>query len=145
MRTTAPNRDTRRSPRLLFLFLLCVTAAVAAVTPESTLTELASYLGQGDADSAISLFDQQPELANNIAALIDQTEVTCAVEIISDTETNGVHKLDVDWQITLKSKADNITVERRREQVKVEMRQIKGKWKITSLSPSTILDPIHII
>jgi hypothetical protein len=129
----------------LSLMMGVVAFAAATPTPIATLTELASDFGQGDAVGAIAIFDQSTQQANNIQALIDQSEVTCALEVISDEESNGVHKMDVDWILTLKSKADNMTVERRREQVKIEMRQIKGKWKITSLSPSTILEPIHII
>ena len=76
---------------------------------------------------------------------IDQAEVSCAIEILSDSEAGGVHKLELDWIMNLKSMGDNITLERRREQVKIEMRQIKGKWKITAMAPLSILDPIHII
>ena len=61
-----------------------------------------------------------------------------------DVETNGVHKLDLDWFMQLKSQSDDSQIERRRERVQVEMRQIKNVWKITSLSPVGIFDPMQI-
>jgi hypothetical protein len=138
-------------PSLIFVgFVLGALAfAAAPATPLATLAELATDFSSGEASSALDKFDSKMpaygEISNNIQALIDQTEVTCAIEIISDTESGGVHKLDLDWIMNLKSMGDNLTVERRREEVTVEMRQVKGKWKITALSPLKILDPIHII
>ncbi len=123
--------------------------AAAPITPLSTLADLATDLSTGDGSSALSKFDSSlPEyaaIANNIQALVDQTQVTCAIEIVSDTEAKGSHKLDLDWIMNLKSMGDNVTVERRRERVNVEMREIKGKWKIVAISPLSILDPIHIL
>ncbi len=79
----------------------------------------------------------------NVEALAAQTDVSCAIEIVTDDESNGVHKLDLDWFMEIETQDDNPQVERRRERVQVEMRQIKGRWKITAMSPLTILEPIH--
>jgi hypothetical protein len=125
--------------------LLFGAAAFAAApeTPFSTLSRLASYLSEGNAPGAISLFEPQMkgygDLERNIEALASQTEVTCAIDVVSDEEAGGVHKLDLDWIVNLSSG------ERRRERVQVEMRQTGGKWKITSMSPLSILDAIHVI
>jgi hypothetical protein len=131
------------------LLLGAALLAAAPATPLSAIAELATDFSAGDAAEAIGMFDSQMpgygQISRNIQSLIDQTEVTCAIEIVSDTESGGVHHLDLDWIVNLKSMGDNATVERRREQVKVEMRQIRGKWKITAMSPLSILDPIHIV
>jgi hypothetical protein len=127
---------------------ITVAAPATEDTPFSTLARLASYLSENDASSALGLFDSQMkgfgDLAGNVEALAAQTDVTCAIDVVSDVESGGVHKLDLDWIVNLTSKADKGLTERRRERVQAEMRQIKGRWKITSLSPLRILDAIHI-
>jgi hypothetical protein len=133
---------------VLSLVFCAVVCAAAPSTPLTALADLASNFGQGDPASAIGMFDPQMQgygqISSNIQALAAQTQVTCAIDVIDDTDANGVHKLDLDWIMNLKSTGDTVTVERRRERVQVEMRQIKGKWKITAMTPLTILDPIHI-
>jgi hypothetical protein len=130
----------------LSLFLASVVFAAPADTPLSTIAKLAGYLSQGDGPDAIGVFDSHMkgfgDLEQNINALASQSDVSCAIDPVEDTESNGVHKLDLDWYMEVKSQLDN-SVERRRERVQVEMRQIKGRWKITSLSPVSILDPMH--
>ena len=129
--------------------LVCGLLLAAPQTPLSALAELASDLSQGDPASAIGMFDPQTtgygQIEANIQALAAQTDVSCAIDIVSDDESaSGAHKLDLDWIMTLKSQADNVSVERRRERVQVEMKQIRGKWKITAFSPLNALDPIHV-
>ena len=77
---------------------------------------------------------------------ITKADVACAIDIVTDEESNGVHKLDLDWFMELKPQGDNNDpqVERRRVRVQVEMKLIKNRWKITSLAPLSILDPIKI-
>jgi hypothetical protein len=132
----------------LSLVIGAVLFAAAPATPVSALADLATDFSTGEAADAVAMFDSQMpaygQISQNIQALTDQAEVTCAIEILSDTESGGVHQLDLDWIMNLKSTGDNATVERRRDRVKVEMRQIKGKWKITAMSPLTILDPIRL-
>lgn len=120
----------------------------AADTPLSTIAKLAGYLSQGNGPDAIEIFDSNikgyGDLRNNIDALASQSDVSCAIDPVEDTESGGVHKLDLDWYMEVKSQLDN-SVERRRERVQIEMRQIKGRWKITALSPASILDPMHLL
>jgi hypothetical protein len=123
--------------------------AAAPATPLSAIADLATDFSAGEPADALAVFDSNMpgygQISQNIQALADQAEVTCAIEILSDTESGGVHRLDLDWIMNLKSSSDNDVIERRRERVKVEMRQLRGKWKITAMSPLTILDPIKII
>ncbi len=120
----------------------------AEETPFASIANLATALSQNDPDSALRIFDAQMKdygaIQADVEALAAQTDVTCAIDIVADEESNGVHKLDLDWFMTLKSQAADPRPEQRRERVKVEMRQIKGRWKITAISPLSILDPIHV-
>jgi hypothetical protein len=143
-------RTTAASLLLVFSALLfgATLSAAETETPFSTLSRLASYLSENDAASASDIFDHQMkgygELENNLEALAAQTDVSCAIDVVSEVEDGPVHKLDLDWLVTLRGKTDTSQVERRRERVQVEMRQIKGKWKITAMAPQSVLSAIVI-
>jgi hypothetical protein len=128
-------------------FLVSVLSA-AGETPFSTIAKLAATLSENDADGALEIFDVQMkgygEVEQNVDSITSQADISCDIEVLADMEADGVHKLDVDWFLQLKSQTDDSLLERRRERVALEMRQIKGRWKIVSMSPLTILDPMRI-
>jgi hypothetical protein len=130
------------------LLLLSCLAVAAEQTPFAAIAELATALSENDPDGVLRYFDSQMKdygaIEANIEALAAQADVSCAIDIVKDDDSNGMHKLDLDWFMELKSQGANPQVERRRERVQVEMREIKGKWKITALSPLSILGPIQI-
>src|ERR1700722_19849912 len=102
--------------------ILCaalIAAPAADETPLDALARLATYLSENDASSAMSMFDSQMkgygELESNVEAVAAQTDVTCAIDVVSDVESGGVHKLDLDWIVNLTSKTDKSLTERRRE------------------------------
>jgi hypothetical protein len=132
----------------LSLLLGAAVWAAAPATPLSTIAELATDFSTGDGTGAIGKFDSAManygRISQNIQALTRQAEVSCEIDIVSDTESGGVHTLELDWILNVKAMGDDTVSEQRREQVKIEMRQIKGKWKITAMSPLVILDPIHV-
>jgi hypothetical protein len=117
-------------------------------TPFASLAKLATALSESDSDGALEYFDSHMqsygELEQKLEALTSQADISCAIDIVTDEEAGGLHKLDLDWFMQLKSQIDDLQLERRRERVQVEMRQIKGVWKITSLSPMKIFDPLQI-
>jgi hypothetical protein len=144
MRVTAP-----RYAVVLVVFATGAFVLLAAdQTPFASLAKLATALSESDSDSALDYFDSHmqsyAELEQKIEALTSQADISCAIDIVTDEEAGGIHKLDLDWFMQLKSQIDDSQLERRRERVQVEMRQIKGVWKITSLSPLKIFDPLQI-
>ena|ERR1035438_3654202 len=120
----------------------------AEKTPFASLANLATALTESDADGALELFDSKmktyPEVEQKLEALTAQDDINCSIDIVTDEESEGLHKLDLDWFMQIKSQIDDSQLERRRIRVQVEMRQIKGVWKITSLSPLSIFDPLQI-
>jgi hypothetical protein len=141
-------RITGRSVQRGALLLIGIALLAADETPLASLANLSTALSENDPDSALSYFDSQMKgystIDANLDALTAQTDISCAIDIVMDEESKGVHKLDLDWFMELKSRGDDPQLERRRERVQVEMRQIKGRWKIMSMSSLSILDPIHI-
>jgi hypothetical protein len=152
MRTTGP--ETRRGTVLGVALAVIAAGAftlpvlAAEQTPFASLANLATALSENDSDSALEAFDSQmkgfTDIERNIEAMTAQADVSCSIDVVTDMEEGGVHKLDLDWYMQLKSITDESRLERRRERIQVEMRQIKGKWKITSLTPVSILDPVRI-
>jgi hypothetical protein len=146
MRTTVP----KVAPAVFAVGILAFSGLVLAAekTPLSSLANLATALTNGDADDALELFDSKmstyAEIEQKIEALTAQDDINCAIDIVTDEETGGIHKMDLDWFMQLKSQIDDSQLERRRVRVQVEMRQFKGVWKITSISPANVFDQINI-
>ena len=120
----------------------------AEQTPLVSIGKIATALSANDSDGALEFFDTHmrsyPELEQKLGALTEQADISCAIEVVSDTEVDGIHKLDLDWYMQLQPQADNNQLERRRERVQVEMRLVKGVWKITSIAPLSIFNTITI-
>lgn len=112
------------------------------------IASLATALSENDPDAALRAFDSSIKdygtIEANVEALAAQADVSCAIDVVTDQESDGFHKLDLDWFMELKSQGDIPQTERRRQRVQVEMHLIKGSWKITAISPLSILGPINI-
>jgi hypothetical protein len=112
------------------------------------VAELAADLGDNNGPAALSAFDpamkQYGDISNDLDALTTQTDVLCAIDIVDDNQTDGVHTLDTDWYLELKSRADAGPTERRRERVRLRLELKKNKWRITDISPLNILAPIKV-
>jgi membrane-bound lytic murein transglycosylase B len=142
-----------RSTALKCLVPLAVFAAgvglrAAEQTPFASIAKLASALSENDADEALQYFDSNMQnygqIEQKLEALTAQADINCAIDVVTDVEANGVHKLDLDWFMQLKSQIDDSQFERRRERVQVEMKRFKNTWKITALKPIEIFDPLQI-
>ncbi|MDE3195309.1 MAG: hypothetical protein KGN84_03125 [Acidobacteriota bacterium] len=107
---------------------------------------LATSLSAGDVPDAIAAFDSRADgygrLSNDIDALITQTDVLCAIDIVADRETGGVHKVDTDWYLEIKPKADGAGAQRRRQRVLIQLEKRHGGFRITALDPASIVSPV---
>jgi hypothetical protein len=138
------------------IYILPLVASAADVDAYTRMSKLASSLSEGDAFRAIESFDRDMpgyhSVVEHIQALTEQTQILCSIDVVSDKEADNaaadVHHLDLDWYMTLTSKVDGGPVERRRKRVEVTLRRIKTRsgadWRIVSLAPAAIFDPITI-
>lgn len=138
--------------------LVIATPGVCA-SPADAIAQLASALSQNDSVSALAVFD--PKMPNyrtieaNISALVSQADILCAIDVLEDKDENDGKnvtpdgktglEMKVDWYIQLKSQVPSGPLERRRENVTLQMKIIGGKWKITGLSSLTILAPLNLL
>ncbi len=141
--------ELRRTVVLSLAVLGLAAAAKPPDSPYSVLAKLSADLSQNDVAGALSAFDKSMkgygQLEQNIGALVAQTTILSAIDVIEDNEKDGFDKLSADWFLTLTLQNDSTRTESRREQVSLEMRQISGKWKITAMSPLSILDAFHVV
>src|SRR5579862_5404038 len=106
---------------LLLVALLSAPALYAAelATPDALIAELASFMSQGDRIGAMESFDKQMKdfetINRDITALTAQAEVLCSIDIVqdkdADSEGSGIHHLDLDWYMQLKSRGDPNLIE----------------------------------
>jgi len=108
------------------------------------IAALANDLTEGNSADALSVFSAEMnnygEISGDVDALTGQTEVLCAIDVVDDNESAGIHKLDTDWYLQLKSDAG--AFETRRDRVQIQMELVNRKWRITALLPAGILSPI---
>ena len=137
-----------RQQAVVLVFTMAAFAAKAPQTPVSVLSDLSGALSNNNVSVALGAFDSKMPgygtIEQNLEAITVEDDVTSAIEIVSDEEAAGVHKLDLDWLLQLTARADINQADRRRVRVHVEMRQIKGKWKITALHPLSIFEPLQV-
>ncbi len=110
----------------------------------AVLADLAMALSQGDAVAAIGVFDRAMKgfesVSANIEALVAQSEVLCAIDVVTGTVTGAIHEIDSDWYLQIKGRASGEVI-RRRERVHLRIEKLRGRWRITGFSPSRILEP----
>lgn len=145
MRITGHNRFVFP---LLFTVLSAAPPCAAADDTLRALARLAEGLSQNDSGQALSVFDSGMKefgtISADIEAIAAQAEVLCSIDIVDEKEEGAFHLLDVDWYMVLKSRTDGGPTERRRERVALRMALVKGRWKIVSIAPLRVLDPIAI-
>jgi hypothetical protein len=128
--------------------LLLVAAPLFCSEPVDAIAELASALSQNNSVNALQVFDSKMQgyssIESNIEALVAQTDILCAIDIVDEKETAAGRELDVDWYMQLKSQLPNGPTERRRERVILGMKLVRGQWKIASLSSARIIAPITL-
>jgi len=138
-------RVARRAVARAAALLLFAAAAPADEPPvPDVISGLASALSQGDSAAALAAFDPAMKdfgaVSANIDALLAQSEVLCAIDIVSQTGDPASPELDADWYLQIKGRSTN-AVERRRQRVRLRLSRIRGKWRIAALSPLSVLEP----
>jgi len=141
MRLTGPKRF---APALLLTAALVLGAAEDS--PHAALARVASALSQNEPQEALAVFDKSGAdfgaIEAAIGALTAQAEILCAIEIVEEKTTGSDKVLDTDWFLQLKPSGQGGEATRRRERVSITMRLVRGKWRIVTMKPLSILGPI---
>jgi hypothetical protein len=141
-------RICARAAAVIAIVRAPVLHAADAETPLDRLAKLATYLSENSVPEALACFDPRmkdyPAIEADLGAIGAQTDVLCAIDVVSEHGEGEERTLDTDWFVELRSQADLGPVERRRERVQLRMKRDATKWKIVAMAPVSILDPIHI-
>ncbi|MDQ6665739.1 MAG: hypothetical protein M3Z23_15270 [Acidobacteriota bacterium] len=113
-----------------------------------TLTAIASALSAGNAIAFLKPFDRGmpefDEFSGNVIALVDQAEIICSIDILTESGDDENRTAKLDWLLQLKPNAPNARLERRRQIVTVQLSKRGGKWKIVAFDPMSILAPMKL-
>lgn len=135
----------RRTGLLACLFLASLIAATHDEIVEM-ITNLANALSTVNAPKFMDAIDKSlpdyDKLKNDVAALMNQTEITSSVEIIKEEGDDTKRSVDLDWYLEIRTLTPDGPIERRRELIHCELlRKDKKHWKIVSLKPLNFFAP----
>ena len=112
------------------------------------LTDLSAKLSDNNFPGAVDAFAATmpgyAEVVANLGALANQYDVICVIEIKEESGDEARRKAETEWFLQLKSKQDGGPTERRTVTVRVTTERMKGKWRITSLEPRSVLAPPQV-
>jgi len=132
-------------PLLLILAAVCQAAEPVSLR---VIAQLASSLSKKDSTGALEVFDSKAKgyssVESAIEALVAQSDVLCAIDVVEEKEAADLLTVDVDWYMSLQPSGLSGASERRRERVTLQLKKLNGKWKIISLNPLNILAPVLI-
>jgi hypothetical protein len=133
--------------RLAFLAMLLSPALVADVSDEvfNVFQSIANGLSEGDAGPFVRALDPAmpgyQKLTDNVRALVAQTGILSAIEVLTEKGDAGHQDVQLDWFLEITGKGDPMSLVRRRELVKCKLEKQKKKWRIVSLEPVSLFEP----
>ncbi len=84
------------------------------------------------------------KLKNEIAALMTQTEVSSAIEVVKDEGDESKRSVDLDWYLQVRSLLPAGPIVTRREVIHCELLKEGKQWKIVSLQPLDFFAPAKL-
>jgi hypothetical protein len=141
--------SSRNRSRRVFLALCAV--ALHGEEPPSTLkllTDLSAKLSDNNFPGAVDAFAATmpgySDVVANLGALANQYDVICVIEIKDESGDETRRKAETEWFLQLKSKQESGPTERRTVTVRISTERVKGKWRITSIEPRSVLAPPEV-
>jgi len=138
-------------PTITIIFCLVVSGLSADTHDEivDVVSNMANALSTVNAPKFMDAIDKSmpdyEKLKSNVAALMNQTEITSSIETIKDEGHDTKRTVDLDWYLEVRSLLPDGPIERRREIVHCELvRRDKKHWKIVSLKPAEFFAPAKL-
>jgi hypothetical protein len=107
------------------------------------LTALVSALGRGSAEAFAAGLDREmagrEALQNDVAALVGQNEVQCALELVSNQGDERARTIEVMWLLVLTERSETPRTRRRRERVVCRFEKVGKKWLLKGMEPAGFL------
>jgi hypothetical protein len=119
--------------------------ADASAEVRDLLRDAAGAMAEGNARRFLSFVDPSlpgyARLGRDVTALIEQYEVTSAIEPLSDEGDEQSRTLQLDWYLQIRTRDLTGVLERRRQAIKCRVEKRGKKWRITALEPLEFFAP----
>lgn len=126
----------------LFIAILCMDPPDVAA--RETVAVLAGALAETNAEKFLAQLSPElkAQIGDSIRALLLQNEVTSSIAPFANDGDASKRVLQLDWYLEIRSKSNELALERRRQNVTctVEM-NAKKKWRVTAIDPVSLFDP----
>src|SRR5262245_7983415 len=124
------------------LTLLLATALLFADARQEVIdvfASMAAALSEGNPSAFLRALDPStPDyatLGRNVTALVNQNEVTSAIETAKQEGDDRSQKVELDWLLEIRGKNQSHVFVRRQGIVKCHLERRKGRWRVVSLEP----------
>ena len=109
------------------------------------LRDAAGAMAEGNARRFLSFVDPSlpgyARLERDVTALIEQYEVTSAIEPLSDEGGDQRRTLQLDWYLQIRTRDLTGVLERRRQAIRCRVEKRGKKWRIMELDPLEFFAP----
>ena len=134
------------------LLLLAILVPIVAADPRQEVYDLlgsmASGLSEGNPSQFLEAFDRSmkgySELAANVRAVVQQSDVLSAIDLVDDAGDDQKRTVRVDWLLQLGDKQNSASVVRRQKTIEVKLEKQKRKWRVVSLEPRDFFAPLRV-
>ncbi len=132
-------RAIARSTGILACVGLCCLWADAHDDIIELFANVANALSTVNPAKFMDAFDKNmpdyDKLKSEVAALVNQTEVTSSVEPLKDEGDDAKRSVELDWYLEIRSLLPDGPVTHRREVIRCELKRDGKRWRIVSLKP----------
>jgi hypothetical protein len=109
------------------------------------LRDAAGAMAEGNAHRFLGYVDPglpgYARLSRDVAALIEQYEVTSAIEPVGEEGDERSRTLELDWYLQIRTRDLTGVLERRRQTVRCRVAKNGKRWRITELDPLEFFAP----
>jgi hypothetical protein len=138
-------RAIARNTGLLAGFFSFLLLGDSGTDIRDLLRDVAGAMAEGNARRVVSFIDPNlpgfARLERDVTALVEQYEVTSAIDTLRDEGDDRAHSLELDWYLQIRTRDLTGVLERRRQAVKCRVEKQGRKWRIVALDPLEFFAP----
>jgi hypothetical protein len=142
----------RRLPTCSTILICLTLSCLIADTHDEivdVVSSMANALSTVNAPKFMDAIDKSmpdyDKLKSDVAALMNQAEVTSSIEMLEENGDEARRTVDLDWYLEVRSLSPDGPIVRRREVIHCELvRKDKKHWKVASLKPLDFFAPARL-
>lgn len=131
--------------RRLFVLLPTLLFADSAGDAWAVVAAMAAALAEDNADGFLKRIDPHSpgfdDLSTSIEALLRQADVRSIITPIRNEGNDAGRTLELDWELRLKPKNDDVRMTLREQAVTIQMHREKKRWRAAQIGPVSFFAP----